>query len=196
MKPLLSLILVLVSIAYPLLVYLGIQHISPALFALVLAVLALAKFSAARRQGQAQTHAELGLLLVALAYSLALLIANSELLLKLYPVLISLCMALFFALSLRAPESLIERLARLAGETITPRAKAYTRVLTAIWAVLLVGNALVALYLAFFASLKSWALYSGLLSYVFFAVFFALEYSYRRYYIHKYRDQAAGNTEL
>ncbi|AQT60767.1 hypothetical protein CBP51_08880 [Cellvibrio mixtus] len=190
MKPLITLILVLVSIAYPLLVYLGIQHISPALFALVLAVLAVAKFIATRRQGQAQQHTETALLLVALAYSLALLIANNSLLLKLYPVMMSLCIALLFALSLRAPESLIERLARLGGETITPRAKGYTRVLTGLWALLLLGNAAIALYLALFASLKSWALYCGLLSYVFFGLFFALEYSYRRYYIRKYREPA------
>jgi uncharacterized membrane protein len=188
MKPLVTLLLALVSIAYPLLVYVGIQHVSPALFALVLATLALAKFLAVPRQGAGANPAEWYLLAVALAYSLALLALNSELLLKLYPVLISLCVAALFALSLRAPESLIERLARLAGETITPRAKAYTRALTGIWAILLVGNALVALYFALFGSLKSWALYSGLLSYLFFGVFFALEYGYRRYYIQKYRE--------
>ncbi len=190
MRPLLNLILVLVSVAYPLLVYLGIQHVSPALFALVLASLALAKFMVARRAGRKPETAELALLIVALGYSLALVITNSELMLRFYPVLISLCVALLFALSLRAPESLIERLARLAGETITPRARSYTRKLTLIWALLLFGNALVALYLAIFASLKSWALYNGLVSYVFFAVFFALEYTYRRYYIHKYREPA------
>lgn len=190
MKPLITLILVVVSIAYPLLVYAGIQHVSPAIFALILATLATIKFVAARGQGKRGiTGTEWALLLITLVYSLALLIANNELLLKLYPVLISLCVALLFALSLRAPESLIERMARMAGETITPRAKTYTRVLTGIWALLLVGNALIALYYALFASLKSWALYSGLLSYIFFGMFFALEYTYRRYYINKYRDE-------
>lgn len=189
-KTLLTLIVIIISIAYPLLVYLSIEHVSPALFALVLAALAVAKFIAARSQQQATNTAELALLLIALVYSSALLVANSALLLKLYPVLISLCIALCFALSLRAPESLIERLARLSGETITPRAKAYTRVLTGIWALLLVGNALVALYLALFGSLQSWAFYSGLLSYVFFGLFFALEFTYRHYYIRKHREHS------
>lgn len=186
MKSLITLFVVLISIAYPLLVYLGIQHISPALFALILAVLGIIKFVATRGLNQ---QTDLALLVILLVYSIALLIANNEFLLKLYPVLISLCVALFFALSLSKPESLIERMARLAGETITPRAKTYTRVLTGIWAALLVGNALIALYLALFASLKSWALYSGLVSYIFFGLFFALEYTYRRYYINKYRDE-------
>lgn len=190
MKPLLTLIVVLVSIAYPLLVYLGIQRISPAIFALILATLAIAKFIATRASNpKGIVNTEFSLLLITLIYSLALLIANNEFLLKLYPVLISLCIALLFALSLRAPESLIERMARIAGETITPRAKTYTRKLTGIWALLLLGNALIALYLALFASLKSWALYSGLIAYIFFGLFFALEYGYRCYYIKKYRDQ-------
>jgi uncharacterized membrane protein len=151
--------------------------------------LAIAKFVATRsREQKGIANTELTLLMIALAYSLALVIANNELLLKLYPVLMSLCVALFFFLSLYKPESLIERIARLAGETITPRAKTYTRRLTGIWAILLLGNALIALYLALFASLKSWALYSGLLSYLFFGLFFAAEYGYRRYYINKYRD--------
>lgn len=162
MKPSLTLLAVLVSIAYPLLVYVGIQHVSPALFALVLATLAIAKFVATRsREQKGIANTELTLLIIALAYSLALVIANNELLLKLYPVLMSLCVALFFFLSLYKPESLIERIARLAGETITLRAKTYTRRLTGIWAVLLAGNALIALYLALFASLKSWALFSA-----------------------------------
>lgn len=190
MRQLLNLVLVLVSIAYPLAVYLGIQHVSPALFALVLAALAITKFMVAHRRGAKPASAELALLVIALVYSLLLVIANSELLLRFYPVIISAGVALLFALSLNAPESLIERLARLAGETITPRAKTYTRRLTAIWALLLLGNGLVALYLALFASLKSWALYNGLLSYIVFATFFALEYAFRRYYMHKHREQA------
>jgi uncharacterized membrane protein len=189
MKRLLSVLFVGVAVAYPVLVYLGIQHLSPAIFALVLAALAIAKFLIARSRHQPIANSELALLLVGLAYCTALLVANSELLLKFYPVLISLCVALFFALSLRAPESAIERMARMAGETITARAKHYTRVLTGVWALLLLGNALVALYLALFASIESWALYSGLISYLFFGLFFAIEYAYRRYYINKYRRE-------
>lgn len=188
MKLLLNLLLVLVTLAYPLLVYLGIRHISPAVFAAVLIGLALGRFVISRYYGK-NTKGDAALLIVVLSYSLILLLSPGALLLKLYPVLISLCVALIFALSLNTPESLIERLARLAGETITPRAKGYTRRLTAIWAILLVANALVALYLALFGSMAHWALYTGLISYLLFGCFFAVEYGYRRYYIHKYRDQ-------
>jgi uncharacterized membrane protein len=189
MKPLLSLILIVVSIAYPLFVYMGVQHLSPAFFALVLAGLGIGKFVVGRKSQAAPERGQWWTLALVLAYSLAILITNNTLLLTLYPVIISLGMAYLFASSLKAPESLIERFARLAGETITPRAKHYTRRLTGIWALLLIANAGVALYLALWGDLKSWALYSGLISYLLFGGFFALEYGYRRYYIHKYRDQ-------
>lgn len=186
MKNLLTLLLVIASIAYPALVYLGIQHISPAAFAVIVFALALIKFVASRDKHSAT---QITLLLIAGLFSLGLLISNSEQWLKLYPVIISAGIASLFAFSLRQPETVIERLARLGGAVITARAKHYTRVLTRIWVLLLVVNGAIALYLALFASLENWALYTGLLSYVFFGLFSLGEYGYRRYYINKYRDQ-------
>ncbi len=189
MKFLISLLLVIVSIAYPLLVYTGVEQQGPAFFSLLLAVMGLGKFVLGRK---AQVSSSLGSwlpLLLILSYSLTIAITNNTLLLKFYPVIISLGIAYLFASSLKAPESVIERIARLTGETITPRAKAYTRRLTGIWALLLLGNAAIACYLALWSDLKSWALYNGLISYIVFGIFFALEYGYRRYYIRKYRDQ-------
>lgn len=185
MKALLTLLLVITTIAYPALVYIGIQHLNPSLFALFILLLALIKFFTAKDKS---SNGQIALLLVAVLFSFGLLISNSQYLLKLYPVTISAAVAVLFAHSLRQPETIIERMARLSGATITPRAQHYTRALTRIWVLLLVLNGLIALYLALFASLALWALYTGLLSYIFFGVFFALEYSYRRYYIRKYRD--------
>lgn len=184
MKSLIPLLLAIISIAYPAMVYFGIQYLSPAYFALLIFALAIAKFLSTRNQ----TGKDQWLLLLAVtAYSLWLLVSNSEEWLKLYPVIISWCLAAIFILSLRHPETILERLARLGGAEITPRAKVYIRRLTLVWALLLTANGLVALYLAFFASLKSWALYCGLLSYLIFGTFFALEYAYRCYYIRKHR---------
>ena len=184
MKSLASVVLALVSIAYPAMVYFGVQHLSPAFFALVIFALAVAKFIHTRKQtGKGQWL----LLLIVTAYSAGLLFSNSEHWLKLYPVIISWCVAMLFALSLTQSETILERLARLGGANITPKAKSYIHTLTQVWALLLTANGLVALYLACFASLESWTLYCGLLSYVIFAAFFALEYSYRCYYIRKHR---------
>jgi uncharacterized membrane protein len=183
MKFVFSVVLITISIAYPAIVYFGIQHFSPAFFSLVLLGVALLKFFTANDRFDI---AQMGMLLVVGIYSLGLLITNSAYGLRLYPAVISTCVAVLFGLSLAQPESLIERMARLSGKTITPRAKHYTKTLTLIWAILLIVNAGVALYLAHFASFKLWALYCGLISYGIFGFIFAIEFGYRRYYIAKH----------
>lgn len=183
MKILITFVVVALSILYPAIVYFGVQHLSPAAFSLFFLAIAALKFYSARDRADL---AQVLLLLVVVIYSLGLLVLNSEYGLRLYPVVVSVCVAALFAVSLRQPESLIERLARLRGETITPRAKAYTKKLTLIWALLLVANAAVAFYLAHFASFSAWALYCGLISYGIFGCVFIIELIYRRYYIAKY----------
>lgn len=183
MKRILTVALVIISIAYPVFVYFGVQHMSPAFLSLVLLAVALLKFFTANDRTDIT---QVWLLLAVVVYSIGLLLTNSQYGLKLYPAVISACVATLFALSLRQPESLIERMARLSGKTITPRAKQYTKRLTLIWSVLLVLNAAVALYFAHFASFKAWALYCGLISYGIFASIFLVELLYRRHYIAKY----------
>ena len=183
MKLLITIVIVVFSILYPIIVYFGVQHLSPAVFSIVFLAMAVLKFFGARDRSDI---AQVVLLLVVVMYSIALLLVNSEYWLRLYPVVVSICVAGLFAFSLWQPESLIERFARMGGQTITPRAKGYTRRLTLIWALLLVANAAVALYLAQFASFSAWALYCGLISYGIFGCVFAVEFIYRRYYIATY----------
>jgi len=192
MKSLIPLLLATVSIAYPAMVYFGVQHISPAVFAVILFSLAVARFMSTRHQSG---KSQLLLLLVVTIYCVCLMVSNSDDWLKLYPVIISWCLAALFALSLKHSETILERLARLGGAEITPKAKSYIRALTQVWVLLLSANGLIALYLALFASLETWALYCGLLSYVFFGAFFALEYTYRCYYIRKHREPDIPMTD-
>lgn len=142
MKVLLAIVLGIISVAYPILVYFGIQHVSPAVFSLVLLGLALARFFIAKDRLDVS---QLGLLLLVVPFSLGLLITNSEYLLKLYPAVVSLGMSILFGASLWQDESFIERMARLGGKEITPRAKRYTRRLTLLWAFLLLFNVVVVL---------------------------------------------------
>lgn len=183
MRPLLVALLVVLSLAYPFIVYVGLQRLSPAVFAGLLLLLAAIKYVTERDQ---RDIVQLIMVLVMVAFSLVLAVTNHELLLRLYPVVISLSLAGFFGASLRQSESLLTRLARLAGKEITPNARRYTWRLTLIWAVLLLVNAFVSLYLALFASLYYWALYCGLVSYLIFGGLFLLELVYRRYYIARY----------
>lgn len=186
MRALLIFIVSLVTLAYPVIVYFGVQRLSPAFFAVVLLALAAMKFVTAKDK---KDLSQVLILLLAIAFSVALALTNAEILLRLYPVVISLGVALMFAFSLWQEETTIERMARLAGEVITPQAKFYIRRLTLVWVALLLANAAVALYLALYGSMGQWAFYCGFLSYVIFGCVFGLELVYRRVYIAKIEKQ-------
>jgi len=185
MKPLFTLVIVVLSVIYPLWVYFYIQTLPAVFFGLFVAGLALIKYLLATNKTSGH---ELALLVAALTCSAFMIFSESPYSIKLYPVLISSFMASLFAVSLLSNESLIERMARLSGKTITPISKQYTKKLTAIWSVLLCINALIALYLTYFSSTQAWALYSGLIAYIFFGLFILAELVYRRYFIAKYES--------
>lgn len=177
--PIVSILLV----AYPAIIYFGSGIFRPADFAIVLAVIVSFRFVVSSTETDAR---QLSLLLFVCVYVAVVFFLDSPLLLKLYPVLMSLAVSFIFLVSLYEPESLIEKIARMMGETITDNAKRYTRKLTAIWGGLLIVNAVVALYFALMPTMKYWALYCGFLSYLIFAAFFGLELLYRQYYKKKY----------
>ena len=89
-----------------------------------------------------------------------------------------------------------EEIARLRGAQMTPAAVRYTRNLTAIWAILLYANALVALYLAHFGSTESWTLYCGFLSYLVLAGFAGGELVFRHYYMRRQRAKELATEQL
>jgi len=158
--PLLAAALLVVSLAYPVVVYLALGHVSPRWIALLLAALALARAWVTRES----------FWLVAAA--LALVLAAASFLgdfwgpLKLYPALVNGVMFGLFAMSLWRGPSVVERLARLRETDFPPAAVAYTRRVTQVWCGFFVVNGLVAVATALWASTAVWTLYNGLLSYV------------------------------
>jgi uncharacterized membrane protein len=158
--PLLAAVLLAVSLAYPVVVYLALGHVSPRWIALLLVVLALARAWVTRES----------FWLVAAA--LAAVLAGASALgarwgpLKLYPALVNLVMFGLFAMSLWRGPSVVERLARLRETNFPPAAIAYTRRVTQVWCGFFVVNGLIAVATALWASAAVWALYNGLLSYV------------------------------
>lgn len=185
MTRLLTLLVVFLSVIYPLWVYFSIQKLPPHFFGLLLAVIALLKYLVA--PDKTSKH-ELLLLLTTWFCAALIIFSNTSYAIKLYPVFISSFMAGLFATSLWDEESLIEKMAKLRGKIISPIAKVYIKKLTAIWSILLLLNALIALYLTFFASTQAWALYSGLIAYLVFGVFIAAEIIYRQHFIAKYES--------
>ncbi|GAB3246077.1 COG4648 family protein [Chitinimonas naiadis] len=169
-----AVIISVLTLAYPLLVYLGLGHFEPRWLALMLAGVALARAYATRER--VWLAAAAGALLLAAASALG----NQALPLKLYPVLVSTVLLVVFATSLFYPPSVIERLARLREPDLPPEGVAYTRRVTQVWCGFFVINGSIALYTALWASDAAWALYNGLISYGLMGALFAGEWLVRR----------------
>ena len=158
--PLLAAVLVVVSLGYPVVVYLALGHVSPRWIALLLVVLALARAWVTRESFWFGAAALAGVL------AAASFLGDRWGPLKLYPALVNLVMFGLFAMSLWRGPTVVERLARLRETNFPPAAIAYTRRVTQVWCGFFVLNGVIAVATALWASTAIWALYNGLLSYV------------------------------
>lgn len=177
-KPL-TIILALLLALYPVLTWLGLQVFPPALLlSILLGLLILRALLIWWRGGAARVWATTtllaALLIAAGAYWLGDMIS-----LRFYPALMSAIVASVFCLSLIVGRPLIEQLARLREPNLPPQGVRYTRYLTAIWVGILLINGLIATWTALYASFETWALYNGLLSYLFMGSVFIIEYLIR-----------------
>lgn len=167
--------LLLVGLTYPFIVYLGMGHLSPRLFALMLGTLWLARVLSPRQTPLSRT-----LSIAALSFCLVLALADSSILLLGYPVLINLALLALFAGSLCSGMPIIERLARLQEPELPPSAVRYTRKVTWVWAGFFSVNAAIATGLALWAPITWWTLYTGLIAYLLMGLLFAGEWLVRQ----------------
>ena len=163
------------GLAYPFAVYLGLEHLSPRLFALLLGALWLARMFSGKQTPLSRT-----LTTVALLFCLLLGLAGEPALLRWYPVLISLALLGLFAGSLCSGMPIIERLARLSEPELPPAAVRYTRQVTWVWVGYFIVNAAIASGLALWAPLSWWTLYTGLIAYLLMGLLFAGEWLVRQ----------------
>lgn len=169
-------IVVIVTLLYPLAVYYGLQVVDPRqLIGLLLAVAAIRLLSL----GQSPLNHWLWLPALGIL-ALWSWLDNSALGIKLYPVLVSGSMLLLFGWSLWRPPSMIERFARIKEPDLSPRAVAYTRAVTKCWCMFFFSNGSIALLLTLFGSDAQWALYNGVIAYLAMAVLFAAEWLFRQ----------------
>lgn len=173
--------LLLAALAYPLLIYFGLAVFEPRLLGAALLVLLLLRHGRdAARLIRDMPLVERALPLALVALAAAIIAANSELLLRLYPAVMSFGLLAIFARSLRHPPSLAERFARLAEPDLPPEGVRYTRQVTQVWCVFMAVNGVIALATAF-ASRELWVLWNGLLSYLLMGALFAGEWLVRRH---------------
>jgi uncharacterized membrane protein len=114
-----------------------------------------------------------------LVLALLSVLANSTDAMLLYPVVVNVLLLALFSFTLVRPPSAIERIARLRTAEFPPSAVAYTRKATIAWAVFFALNATASLYTVLGASLETWALYNGLVSYLLIGCMFLGELAVR-----------------
>src|SRR5215831_10316876 len=164
------------SLTYPLLVYFGLSRLPPAVFVLLgVCLITLRLVGMKTRLRPSWLSAIAVILLLGAAYLIAPLLA-----VKVYPVLVSLSVAAVFAASLFFPPPLVERIARMSEPNLPEPAVKYTKVVTEVWVGVLVLNAAISLATAIWGTMQQWALWNGLLSYVFIGAVFGAEWLMRR----------------
>jgi uncharacterized membrane protein len=163
---------------YPVIVYIGIQHLPIGFFGTMLALLLLFRASVMR---SAERHVILPVLIVHMAYSAITALSGSQQLLLWYPALVNFSLCLLFALSLRDSESFLLRLVRAKNIKLSVYGPAYLNRLTAVWAVFFLLNGSLAI-LTGAISLKTWALYNGFIAYLLIGALMGGELLFRHWY--------------
>ncbi|GAD80392.1 hypothetical protein [Vibrio ezurae] len=181
MRQLLTILSAVVLLAYPFAVYFGIDRFGFSIVGILLILalgvrlLSVQKTKLKELKYVAQISAVTGISLVGLG-----LIFKQHGWLTFYPVVVNLCMLVVFASSLKQPQTIIERLARLQDPDLPQSGVDYTRKVTQIWCVFFISNGLFALYTCFH-SLQLWTLYNGLISYILAGSLFAIEWIVRQF---------------
>lgn len=181
-------VLVTLTCAYPLLVYLGLTRFRTRTLGLVLLV-TLLPLVLLRFRGQRREHLRAVLPLpigVAALLLLGIVIEDQRFILAL-PVLINLTLLIGFASSLRGDLPLVERFARMQGDSLSPAELIYCRRVTQVWVGFFLVNAAIILSLGLYAPVSWWAFYVGVLSYMAMGLIFTVEYLFRKYRFRRYR---------
>lgn len=176
---------------YPIAMYLADGYLTPTqLLAGLLFLMAVRVFLAAWIKPQHHGRdVFLAGVLIATATLVLLLLPHVTLdWLRLYPMLLALCVFCVFFGSLFTAMPLVERIARVMHTDMPPQAVVYCRHVTQVWCILLLLNASISLYTTVAASYRVWSLYNGLIVYFLFGAMFAGEYLLR---LHLQRRWAA-----
>ncbi len=183
MKSIYTAFLSVIFILFPFIIYFGLNYFSPVFFAIFLFLLLIIRV-VTMPSGKKWLKAIMISFIA--AYCLSIGFSDGGQVLRYYPVLMTLYVAMLFALSLLDEVPIIEKFAQLSGKPYPDGARAYMRTLTKVWVLLLIINASIAAYSACCQSIDFWLFYNGFLSYVFIAGFMALEWCFRQWYRRKY----------
>jgi uncharacterized membrane protein len=178
----------LLTLAYPLLVYAGLEWLEPRVLALGLGAVFVLRSVTRWRQpslGELRRLAPPALLLAAVVGLTALW--NDPRGLFLAPALANGALLLAFGRTLLGGgPPLVETLARLQVPDLPPDEVRYCRGVTWMWCAFFAANAGVALLLALGGDREAWALYNGVIAYALLGLLFAVEFTVRSWRFGRY----------
>ncbi|WP_295891997.1 hypothetical protein [uncultured Vibrio sp.] len=188
MQKLLTALSAIALLAYPFAVYFGIDHFGIQMIGVILIALFVMRIASASR-AKLKELKQLAIITGVTGVTLTLLgvLFKQQGWLTFYPVIVNACLFSLFFQSLKQPQTIIERLARLQEPDLPTHGVIYTRKVTKVWCAFFIVNALVALYTCF-QSIEIWTLYNGLISYLLIGALFAIEWIVRILVRHKNRD--------
>ena len=172
-------VLALGGMAYPALVYVGLPFLPSPLFVVIALALIALRLATVRHNDK--NGPWVWPLLIAAVTLIAIAAFDSAIAVKAYPVILSLTVACVFGISLLSPPTVVERLARLTDPDLSPEGVTYTRTVTQVWTVFLVGNAVISAAVGLWGSIELWTLWNGRLSYLFMGMLFLGEFAVRRF---------------
>ncbi len=180
-----KLIVMLGVIAYPVLVYGGLRLLEPRWLALAVGAVVLVRELQHWRRGHSTP------LLVPLscmgAILLSVMLFNERRFLLFVPALFNAALFVSFAWTLLAGPSMVETLARRHYGHVPPEHLGYCRRVTGVWSAFFLTNSAVTVWLALYASIEMWTVYTGFLAYVLAGMLFAAEMTYRAWRFRTYR---------
>ena len=165
-------------VLYPFLVYFGLKYVPPGTLGLILAILLAFRFGFLGAEEKPILFPMMGFLIV---FALLASAFGSTAMLKVYPVLVNLFLAIVFARSLRGGDSILLRMVRARNIEIGDYVPPYLSRLTQVWVSFFVLNGIVAGWTCT-QSMEVWAVYNGLISYVLAGCLFIGEFAFRIYY--------------
>ncbi len=164
---------------YPLIAWWGLSHSNnnvTVVASILLAIVSL-RFLAMKTRNDALITM-LPFMLSAL-FLAASALTNVDTWMLMQPAMINLAMFIAFALSLRHPPCVVERLARLQDPKLPPEGVIYCRKVTRAWCKFFIANGSCAAVSAFMDR-QVWALYNGCIAYILIGLFFTVEWFLRR----------------
>lgn len=180
---------VVALILYPVAVYMGIHYFGSAILAPLLCAIFMLRLLTLRNKSQ--QLAGFGKLSAIIGISLVLIswIFKQNQLLMYYPVAINVLLLILFSHSLKQPQTIIERLARLSEPDLPTHAILYTRRVTQVWCIFFIINGVIALITCLIGDMALWTLYNGGISYLLMGLLMAFEWCIRQKIKHKIHNK-------